>query len=216
MSENIFLKAQKKRIFLLNEYLINRKSFKNDFRPKVFNEQSIRRLTNSCYSNSSWSEKGESVANGSILMRHQLTDFFDYLPNDILLKTDRISMHFGLEVRTPFLDHRLIETALYLPDEYKVSLRQQKKILRNTFKDQVLPEVYQGVKHGFAPPLHRWLAGELAPVLASAIDDASLDEYVDRAYIRILWSEHLARKADHSHRLWNIVIFYLWLVYEAV
>lgn len=211
-----FSKSTKKRIFLLHEYLLNRKSFKDDLRPKVFNEQGILKLTNSFGTLGAWGEKRAMDANYSILLQHQLTDFFDYLPNDILLKTDRISMHFGLEVRTPFLDHRLIEAVLYLPDEYKISLGQQKKVLRNTFKNQILPEVYQGVKHGFAPPLHRWLEGELASVLASAIDDACLDEYVDREYIKTLWAEHLAKKCDHSHKLWNIVIFYLWLVYEAV
>ncbi len=212
-----FSKSLKKRIFLLNEYLLNRKSFPNDFRPKMFNQESISLLK----AGSGYVDRKSDVLHrkqnySSSLLMHQLSDVNDYLPNDILLKTDRISMHFGLEVRTPFLDHRLVEEMLFLPDGYKISLCQQKKVLREAFKNDVLPEVYKGIKHGFAPPLHHWLAGELAPILDVAINDASLDPYVNRAYIKQLQDEHKSGTSDHSHRLWIIVIFYLWLVYEAV
>jgi asparagine synthase (glutamine-hydrolysing) len=212
-----FSKSLKKKIFLLNEYLLNRKSFPNDFRPKMFNEESISLLTAGCAGVNGRSDGLHCKQNySSNLLMHQLTDVNDYLPNDILLKTDRISMHFGLEVRTPFLDHRLVEEVLFLPDSYKISLRQQKKVLREIFKYDVLPEAYKGIKHGFSPPLHLWLAGELAPILDAAISDSNLDTYVNRAYIKQLQDEHKSGASDHSHRLWIIVVFYLWLVYEAV
>lgn len=99
-----------------------------------------------------------------------LRDIQTVLISDMLVKIDRTSMHAGVEVRSPFLDHHVVEMALAIKGKNKISWRRGKKILRDVFKDDLPKAVFNSPKRGFEMPLNSWLSGplqsRLKPVLS--------------------------------------------------
>jgi asparagine synthase (glutamine-hydrolysing) len=90
-----------------------------------------------------------------------LTDIGLVLQGDMLVKVDRMSMANGLEVRSPFLDHRVVEFALSLPDTFKIKGRMGKRIVQDAFRDRLPSEIYDRPKKGFEVPLLDWFRGSL-------------------------------------------------------
>lgn len=139
-------------------------------------------------------------------------DVLTYLPCDILTKVDIASMAYGLECRSPFLDHDVAELAAWMPLKFKRKGRQGKQILLDTFGD-LLPESIQNrPKMGFGVPLDSWFRNELKPLLFDVLLD---QKCLDRGWFRPeavqrLVDEHVTAKWDHSYRLWNLLILELW------
>jgi asparagine synthase (glutamine-hydrolysing) len=96
-------------------------------------------------------------------------DFNLVLENDMLRKVDLMSMANSLEVRTPFLDHELVDYVFSLPSEYKIDAKDRKKILKSTFKHQLPSEVFNRKKHGFEVPLNKWFNNEMKSFLTDEI-----------------------------------------------
>ena len=92
-------------------------------------------------------------------------DFNLVLANDMLKKVDLMSMGNSLEVRTPFLDHQLVEYVFSLPHSYKIDSSSRKKILKDTFKKDLPKQVFERKKHGFEVPLEKWFKNQLSPYL---------------------------------------------------
>src|SRR5208337_491403 len=93
-----------------------------------------------------------------------------FLPDDILNKSDRMSMAHSLEVRTPFLDHRIVEFAARLPQNLKIRGGQLKFVLRELMKGKLPPAVLQRPKEGFDIPAHDWLRTVLRPLLMDTLN----------------------------------------------
>ena len=154
---------------------------------------------------------GEPAARG--IAGLQLLDVAAYLPGDLLPKSDIASMAHSLELRSPLLDHRVVELGLSLPDRLKVSGRQGKQALRRVFADDLPPLVAGGGKRGFGVPLARWFRGELRDLAG----DLLLGERTrSRGWFRAdaverLLADHDAGRADNGHRLWTLVMLELWL-----
>jgi asparagine synthase (glutamine-hydrolysing) len=105
----------------------------------------------------------------STVTRCQYTDVVTYLPDDLLVKADRVLMGFGLEGRVPFLDHRIVEFAFGLPDALKVSRRQGKLFLKRWAERRLPPEHLWRRKRGFYVPVGRWLRGAFLDRLAERL-----------------------------------------------
>jgi asparagine synthase (glutamine-hydrolysing) len=145
--------------------------------------------------------------------RYLALDTRTYLPGDLLLKVDRMSMSTALEVRSPLLDYRLHEFAARLPTRMKLRGRRTKWALKELARRRGLPdELVDRPKQGFGVPVGGWLRRELRPW----IEDLLLDERsLGRAYfrpeaVRRLLSEHLDKSADHTYKLWNLAMLELW------
>jgi len=136
-----------------------------------------------------------------------------YLLDDLLVKMDRCSMAHGLEARSPFLDRQLLEYVFSLPDAMKLRWGRAKWILRRAFADLVPAEILRRGKMGFGVPLRAWFATDLREFLQDVLlaPEARLRRFVDQAYVRELCEAHLAGRADHSHRLWALLTFEVWL-----
>ncbi|MDP7636857.1 MAG: asparagine synthase (glutamine-hydrolyzing) [Phycisphaerae bacterium] len=154
----------------------------------------------------------------SEVARAQRHDLLTYLPNDLLVKTDTASMACSLELRAPFLDHRLVSLGLSLPDGLKIRGRRGKAILRDAFADMLPTDVFRRPKRGFAVPLGNWLRNELLDDLKETLLDPAL---AARGIFRPealagLINDHVTRRGDHSHRLWALLVLARWLGRRSV
>ncbi len=136
------------------------------------------------------------------------------LPNDMLTKVDRMSMARSLEIRVPFLDHRVVEYAFSLPPEYKVSGKMKKRIVQDTFRAILPPELYNRPKRGFELPMLAWIRGPLKERLfddlleEKKIEAQGLFHYGEIARLR---RQLFSRKpGDAPARLYALLVFQTW------
>jgi asparagine synthase (glutamine-hydrolysing) len=136
-----------------------------------------------------------------------------YLPDDILYKCDRMSMAHSLEVRPPFLDHRIVEFAGRLPESLKIRGRKLKFILRELMRDKLPREVLTRKKEGFDIPTHEWLRTVLKPLLLDTVNRRTVEDsgaFHWHAVERVLRS-HLDRRANVGYHLWGLLVLFLWM-----
>jgi asparagine synthase (glutamine-hydrolysing) len=136
-----------------------------------------------------------------------------YLPDDILMKVDRMSMAHSIEVRPPFLDHRIVEFAASLPAHFKIQGSRQKVILKDLMKGKLPPAILQRKKVGFDIPAHQWLRGPLRQFMLDIITSgvAAHPEVFQPAAIDACMRRHLDRRANLGYHLWGLMILFLWM-----
>ena len=144
--------------------------------------------------------------------RQMFTDIKIYLPDNNLLKDDIMGMANSLEIRVPFLDHRLVEFAVSLPTDLKIRDTELKHVLKQAVGDLLPPEIIHRPKQGFTVPVGHWLNHKLRAYADDVLDPADpvMAEYFNRRTVRRLLREHRSGKADHGMRLWMLIIFRLW------
>ena len=139
-------------------------------------------------------------------------DIKSYLPYDLLTKVDIASMANGLEARSPFLDHVVMEFAAQLPAQLKLRGTDSKHLLKTTFADLLPVESVRRRKMGFGVPIAKWLRTSSRELL----QDTLLSKWArERGYfksdrVEYLIREHLAERADYSFQLWNLLMLELW------
>jgi asparagine synthase (glutamine-hydrolysing) len=152
-------------------------------------------------------------ANGTgIVDAALLTDTMTYLPNDLLVKMDIASMTVSLEARSPFLDHHLMEFAASLPEKLKVRRLTTKYLLKRVLRKLVPSENLTRSKMGFGVPIGHWFRGAMQPFLRETLlSEKALARGMFRPeMVRQLIDSHVSVKADHSHRLWSLLMLELW------
>ena len=141
-------------------------------------------------------------------------DFFTSLPEDLMVKADIAAMANSLEVRSPFLDHKLLEFALRIPFDKKIKFLRTKVILKKYLKRKgfVTDEILRRKKQGFAVPAGEWFKRDLGQYLKGLLSESVFvkNGFFDRGRIDSLIEEHVSGKRDHAHRLWSILNFELW------
>jgi asparagine synthase (glutamine-hydrolysing) len=147
------------------------------------------------------------------LNRFLWTDQLYYLPDDILYKCDRMSMAHSLEVRPPFLDHRLVEFAARLPENLKVRGSSLKWILRELMREKLPPAILQRPKQGFDIPTHDWLRGALRPLLLETVTRGAVEStgLLHWAPVAQVMDDHLQRRANYGYHLWGLLMVFLWI-----
>ncbi|HVL69548.1 MAG TPA: asparagine synthase (glutamine-hydrolyzing) [Vicinamibacterales bacterium] len=135
-----------------------------------------------------------------------------YMIDDVLTKVDRMSMAVSLEAREPLLDHKLLEFAARVPTTLKLKNGRSKYLLRRLLERRVPRSITERGKSGFAAPIGEWLRGPLAPMTADLLLDGRLRGrgIFDEREVRRVWTEHRTGRADHRHRLWQLVMLELW------
>ncbi|MEE2757538.1 MAG: asparagine synthase (glutamine-hydrolyzing) [Myxococcota bacterium] len=153
----------------------------------------------------------ESMSKPGSLDAILAADFELYLPDDILVKVDRISMLHSLEARVPFLDHRLVELAAKMPGNYKLKGLKTKAVLKKALKNRVPKQLLKRRKAGFNVPMAQWLSGPLKPLMMDLLDPQSVRRVglwrTDD--VQALISSHLGRSQDNSRSLWAMMCFML-------
>jgi len=148
---------------------------------------------------------------GDLLRAMTITDLVTYLPEDLLVKVDRMSMAFGLEARSPFLDTGVVELALSLPAPLKRNTHSGKRIVQFAFGNIFPPGFLDRAKMGFSLPIDEWLRTELRSmvqrrVLGSGRVDLGI---VDREVVRMLIREQ-DQGRSHGAILWNLLMLGEW------
>ncbi len=139
-------------------------------------------------------------------------DGISYLPDDILTKVDRASMAVSLEVRAPFLDHRISEFLGKLPNETKFKANDNKWLLKEILYKYVPSQLVDRPKMGFGIPLLSWLKGDLREWAEEFLSEKRITskEYFNYKEVHKVWQEHLSGKRNWQNIIWPILMFESW------
>ena len=190
-------------------------------------------FTNSFFNNRLWQslvvDKGAFDADGynpaSVTMQHfnaadtddhlsrlLYTDIKTYLPGDILVKVDRMSMANSLETRAPLLDYRMVEFAASLPSRLKFHNGEKKYLLKRALHGMLSDEILYRPKMGFSVPLGDWLANELRDTMHQTLftRPTGLANFFDMSRVKELWQAHLSGHRHFANELWSMLLFEIW------
>jgi asparagine synthase (glutamine-hydrolysing) len=142
------------------------------------------------------------------LGRLQFVDLRSFIPDNLMLKADKLSMAHSLELRVPFLDHRVVECGLGLADREKVRGVQTKTAIRRLVEERLPAGISQRPKQGFDPPVDRWLRSDLRDLAGDAID--GLGAPIDRGEAKRLLDRHARGAIDAGPRLYSLLMLSLW------
>lgn len=139
-------------------------------------------------------------------------DYQTYLVDDILQKVDRASMSVSLEGREPFLDHRVIEFAAQLPNEFKYFKGDKKRIIKDIVHKYIPKQLMDRPKMGFAIPIDSWLSNELKETVYEYLNEKSIKEQgiFNYNYISNTVSGFYSGKKEYANKLWYFLMFQMW------
>jgi asparagine synthase (glutamine-hydrolysing) len=142
--------------------------------------------------------------------RMQYIDIHTWMRGDILLKADKMTMAHSLELRVPFLDKVIFETASKIPTSLKTANGTTKYILRKAAEGIVPDHVLSRKKLGFPVPIRHWLKNEMNEWAKKIIRESNTDHLFNKAYVLRLLEEHCQGKADNSRKIWTVLMFMVW------
>lgn len=177
----------------------------------LYTEEFSRRLTSNGASGSysDYLQQQKAAANQGMLW----LDLMTYLPDDILVKVDRMSMASSLEVRSPLLDHVLVEHMASVPRCLKYGFRHSKVLLRQVAHRHLPQWVLDRPKQGFAVPLAQWLMGELQTWSRDLLlsPEAQCREFFCQKTMEAMLADHVEGRRDLSQQLWALMMLEAWL-----
>jgi asparagine synthase (glutamine-hydrolysing) len=152
-------------------------------------------------------------SDGEELDRLQYVDGLLYLPADILVKVDRMSMAHSLESRVPFLDRSMLELSRRIPRDLRLRGFTTKYLLKRAMADRLPASVVGGKKRGFNVPMPGWLAGELREFMQDTLAPSRVRAHglFDPQAVERLMREHVTRVMDHSRALWTLLVLAVWM-----
>jgi asparagine synthase (glutamine-hydrolysing) len=161
---------------------------------------------------------GWDVASASDeLSRAMASDTLSYIPEDLNVKVDICSMACSLEVRSPFLDHRLVESCAQIPSSLKIRHATQKYILKRAFSRELPTEILNRGKAGFAVPISEWFRNELRDYARDILltPNNRVGEVFQMEKIRMMLDEHASGKRNWHTQLWHVLILESWFQAQA-
>ncbi len=153
------------------------------------------------------------VADADDVTKMQFIDLHTWLPGDILMKADKMTMANSLELRVPFLDKEVFEFAAQIPADYRLASGTTKHVLRESVRGILPKEVTERRKLGFPVPTRQWLRKEHYQFARDLIGSNCLPDLFDREHVLRMLDDHRSGLRDNARKVWTIVIFLLW--YEA-
>ena len=153
----------------------------------------------------------EKIRNHNFLNKMLYIDTKTWLPDDLLVKADKMTMANSLELRVPFLDHKVLEFAAKLPVEFKVNKLKTKCVLKQAFKDRVPAEIINRKKTGFPVPFEKWVNNELKGFIA---DTLMSQRAIERGYFQRKSLQNLIRKnsiyGENTDEIFLLLVIELW------
>jgi asparagine synthase (glutamine-hydrolysing) len=185
-----------------DRYIGNAYIFKPQERAKIWKGVGEKAL--------SLSTSYDEVKNEPDSRKMQYIDMNYWLPGNILAKADKMTMAHSLELRVPFLDIEVAKISETIPDRLKYKNGTTKYILRKAFESILPKETSERKKLGFPTPIRHWLRERPDDVMKLIRENPYINEKMDMSYIESLASEHLNSKADHSRKIYILLMFALW------
>ena len=153
----------------------------------------------------------DKVAGEDDLTKMQYLDMYFWLPNDILLKADKMSMANSLELRVPILDKEVFALAKTIPTEYKLSHNTTKYILRKAASKRIPEAWYKRRKKGFPVPIIKWFREEkYYNIVKEIFEEDFTKEFFDQKKIIKMLDDHYKSKKNNCRKLWTIFVFLVW------
>ncbi len=154
----------------------------------------------------------EASATGDPLNRALAVDFATLLPDQVLAFVDRLSMAHSVEVRPPFLDHRLVEYAATLSGRLKIANGRVKHILKEAVRDLLPADLLDRPKEGFLMPINAWMLAHMDGFVRATLAPDRLARHglLRDDAVQALIEDHYAGRARSGDRIWNLVMFQLW------
>ena len=210
-NKNIGLSQQK--IQKLSKSILHADNLESIYNSLTYELNDSLCLFNEEFLNLSQPKKEILPSAASIAERIMLADVQNYLHSDILVKTDRASMATSLEVRAPFLDHRVAELAWKLPLSMKIRNRKTKWILRKILSNYLPNSLINNDKKGFAIPINNWLRGPLKSWACDLLSESTIKRqgYLNSEIVSKNLTSHLSGKEDNSSKLWTLLMWQSWL-----
>ncbi|WP_044641081.1 asparagine synthase (glutamine-hydrolyzing) [Risungbinella massiliensis] len=140
----------------------------------------------------------------------QYLDIHTWLPGDILVKADKMTMAHSLELRVPFVDTKVFDLARRIPTKYKIANGTTKYVLREAMHRLVPKEIFSRKKLGFPVPIRVWLRNEIYDHAREILFDPAIKPFVNQDVVHQMLEDHKNGIADYSRKLWNIIIFSQW------
>jgi asparagine synthase (glutamine-hydrolysing) len=139
-------------------------------------------------------------------------DALGFMSDDILVKVDRASMGVSLEVRSPLLDHRIMEFAWSLPIGLRIGAGGGKLVIRDLLARYVPREMTDRPKAGFNVPVGEWLRGPLRDWAEALLDPVRISQQglLDNSAVRRLWRQHQSGWRNHKNLVWSLLMFQAW------
>lgn len=155
----------------------------------------------------------DHTAPKDVVSQAMIADFPGRLAEGYLAKIDSASMASGLEVRSPFLDYRLVEKALQLPVQHKIRGKIQKYIWKDIIATKLPREIIQKPKRGFAFPLNTIISRELKQLVEETIlsTTSHIGAFFSLSARECMWRDQVSRRADYSNHIWSLVMLELWM-----
>lgn len=146
------------------------------------------------------------------LNRDLYLDFKTYMPDNILVKVDRMSMACSLEARVPLLDKKLVEFAFSLPEDLKIRGKEGKWILKEAMRGILPEDILRRRKKGFSIPIKNWLRSDLSWMIDAYLSPKAIGRFgfFRTETVRTWVEEHQKEQRDHAHRLWALIQFSMW------
>ena len=156
-----------------------------------------------------WYQKADTT---DPLSRLQYVDMKNYMPDDILVKVDRMSMANSLEVRSPIIDHVFMEFVATLPSRLKLKGHQRKYIFKKAFEPYLPQDILYRKKQGFSVPLDRWFRNDLRDLVQDTLlsSHALQRGFFAPEYVTTMWKQHLSGHRNFGTNLWALLMFELW------
>ena len=184
-------------------------SIKHSYYSSDFFEYSCRNN----YSDHIFSRLFQEASHQNGLSSLLYVDSKTWLPDDLLLKADKMTMAASVELRVPFLDHKIVEFSASLPHHFKIYKGQGKFILKKTMEKYLPKSTIYRKKMGFAVPTRRWFAGDLlGPAKDIIFSKRIIDSgFFRKAYLKTMFERHEKGKEDYSRRIFSLLVLYHWL-----
>ncbi|MEW6305896.1 MAG: asparagine synthase C-terminal domain-containing protein, partial [Verrucomicrobiota bacterium] len=151
-----------------------------------------------------------TATNPDPLGRMLYVDSRTWLVDDLLLKADKMTMAASIELRVPFLDHRLVELAASFPGEFKCRGHVGKRILKDVLKTRLPEELIKRKKIGFAVPVRHWLQHELSPLIRERLLQKEQFPWLKESFVESLIAQHASAEQDHSRLIFSLLALSVW------
>ncbi len=176
------------------------------------NNREINREEDFFNSSDSYFQLGSTDKPADVVDRIMRLDLRTYLPDDLLVKSDRASMAASLEVRLPFLAYPLVEFALSLPSSFKVRGMTTKYLLKKAIAPYLPQRTINRPKKGFGIPVAKWLNKDFRSHVDELLGQAFISKQglFEWPYINHLLSEHRQNVVDRRKELWTLLMFQWW------